>query len=389
VNFEFVTANRIVFGPGTVRQVGPLAAGFGHRIFLVAGTSGLSLEPVLELLAAEGLAVVLYSVVGEPTVEVAQDGADILKRSGCDVVIGLGGGSALDTAKAVAALAANPGEITQYLEVVGRGLPLSQPSYPVIAIPTTAGTGAEVTRNAVLAAIDPETPDRKVKVSLRSVTMLPKLALIDPELTVSLPPDITATTGLDALTQLIEPFVSVKRNPLTDGFCREGIRLVAKSLRKAYHAGVNLEAREGMSIAALFGGIALANGKLGAVHGFAAPIGGMFPASHGVICACLLPRVMEANIEATLVSPDNRIIYDRFAEIAQLLTGDSAASPHDGVSWVFSVCQEFKIPNLAYYGIKKGDLPTIARKAALASSMQGNPVKLTEEELVTILEKSL
>ena len=216
-----------------------------------------------------------------------RQGVELARREQCDLVIAFGGGSAIDAGKAIAALLANGGELTDYLEVIGKGQPLRHPSVPFIAVPTTAGTGSEVTRNAVLASAE-----HQVKVSMRSPLMLPRLAVVDPELTLELPPAVTASTGLDALTQLIEPYVSIRANPLTDGFCLEGLRRVSRSLRRAYHAGRDITAREDMSLASLLGGLALANAGLGVVHGFAAPVGGMFHAPHGAICAALLPHGM-------------------------------------------------------------------------------------------------
>ena len=208
----------------------------------------------------------------------------------CDTVIGFGGGAALDAAKAIAILMTNPGDVTDYLEIIGRGKTLTEPPVPCIAIPTTAGTGSEVTRNSVIAS-----REERVKVSLRSPLMLPKVVVVDPELTYDLPPAITASTGVDALTQLIEPFVCSRANPLTDGLCQEGIERVARSLRRAFEsagrgeAPADAAAREDMAVASLFGGLALANAGLGAVHGLAAPLGGMIGAPHGAVCAALLP----------------------------------------------------------------------------------------------------
>ena len=193
----------------------------------------------------------------------------------------------------MAALLTNEGDLSDYLEVVGKGRPLQNPAAPCIAVPTTAGTGAEVTYNAVLGV-----PDQHVKVSMRSPLMLPRWAIVDPLLTHSMPPELTASTGLDALTQLIEAFVSNKANPLTDGVCREGLQRAGRSLRRAFEDGSDAEAREDMSLASLFSGMALANAKLGAVHGFAGPLGGMTDAPHGVICGKLLPYVMQANVRA-------------------------------------------------------------------------------------------
>ena len=293
MRFEFASAARIIFGPGTVTQIGALARELGRRALVTTGLDPAQGEPVLVSLAAAGVDYVTLVVSGEPTTDLARQGARLARESDCDLVIGLGGGSAIDAAKAIAALAANGGDPLDYLEVVGRGQPLTQPSLPCIAIPTTAGTGAEVTRNAVLAS-----PEHGIKASLRSPTMLPRLALVDPELTYSLPPAVTASTGLDALTQLIEPFTSSKANPLTDALCREGMMRAARSLRTAYEDGRDAAAREDMALASLFGGLALANAGLGVVHGFAGPVGGMFHAPHGAVCAAFLPHVMAVNARA-------------------------------------------------------------------------------------------
>jgi len=268
--------------------------------------------------------------------------------------------------------------------VVGRALPLTNPAAPCIAIPTTAGTGAEVTRNAVLAS-----PAHQVKVSLRSPLMLPRLALVDPELTLDLPAGLTASTGLDALTQLIEPYVSIRANPLSDGFCTEGIRRVSRALRPAFHDGANAAAREDMALASLLGGLALANAGLGAVHGFAAPIGGMFSAPHGAVCAALLPHVMEANLLAARQRAAKGDTPGRYALIAQLLTGEATATAEDGVRWVRSLVAELGIPPLRTYGVTSGLVPALVAKAAQASSMKANPLPLTPEELTAILRAAL
>jgi len=282
----------------------------------------------------------------------------------------------------------NAGEITDYLEVVGKGQALTQPSAPYIAIPTTAGTGSEVTRNAVIGVTE-----QRVKVSLRSPFMLARLAIVDPELTYSSPPEITATSGLDALTQLIEPFLSNASNPMTDAICREGLQRVARSLRCAYENGADAAAREDMSVAALFGGMALANAKLGAVHGFAGPIGGMFPAPHGAICARLLPLVMETNLRAIQGArhgvPLQAPILGRFAEVAQILTSDPSARAEDGIQWLHELCTALKIPSLATYGIKESDFSAVVLQARKASSMKGNPIELTDSELTQIMERAL
>jgi alcohol dehydrogenase class IV len=278
VHFEFGTATRIIFGVGGLKQAGALAKEFGRRALIVTGQKPERSHLLNTLLANEGIACWTFSVPGEPTIHDIERGVALVRSEQIDFVAGFGGGSAIDAAKAIAALITNPGELLDYLEVIGKAKPIAQAPVPCVAIPTTAGTGAEVTRNAVLSS-----PEHRVKVSLRSPLMLPKLAVVDPEVTYDLPPALTASTGLDALTQLIEPFVSIRGNPLTDAFCREGMNRVARSLRRAYEKGKDTAAREDMALASLFGGLALANAALGAVHGFAAPIGGMFPAPHGTV----------------------------------------------------------------------------------------------------------
>lgn len=380
MKFEFATSGQILFGPGRLAEVGGQAVILGRKPLITCGLDRERVSTLLEILESEGLDAAYYPVSGEPTVEIASGGARLAREHGCDLVIGFGGGSALDTAKAVAALATNPGDPLDYLEVVGRGMPLREQPLPVIAIPTTAGTGSEVTRNAVLGV-----PERQVKVSLRSPHLLPRLALVDPELTYSLPPEVTASTGLDALTQVIEPFVSNAANPLTDALCREGILRAAGSLLRAFQNGQDQQARSDMSMVSLFGGMALVNAKLGAVHGFAAPIGGLFPASHGAICAALLPHVMRVNIRALRQRDPRSAALERYAEVARLLTGEARASPEDGTDWVKDLCSALHVPPLAAYGLSPSDFTALVKKASQASSMKGNPIRLMEEELFDIL----
>ncbi len=383
MHFEFATAARIVFGPGSVKELPAAASSLGRRILFVEGVTGERTAGPVEQLRAKGLIVSEFQVSGEPTVELVLSGIRQARELGCDMVIGFGGGSAIDTAKAIAALLTNPGDLYDYLEVVGKGAPLTQAAAPWIAVPTTAGTGAEVTRNAVLAV-----KERRVKVSLRSASMLASLALVDPELTYGLPPQVTAASGLDALTQLIEPFLSNAANPMTDAVCRDGIRRVARSLRAAYESDDHA-AREDMSLAALFGGMALANARLGAAHGFAGPIGGMFPAPHGAICARLLPLVMETNLHAIQERSPDLLVLSRFAEVSRLLTRNPDARAEDGILWLHQLCADLRIPPLSDYGITQADLPAIIEPSRKASSMKGNPIPLTDEELYSILQRAL
>jgi alcohol dehydrogenase class IV len=277
----------------------------------------------------------------------------------------------------------NPGDILDYLEVVGRAQPLTAPSAPYLAVPTTAGTGSEVTRNAVLAS-----PEHRVKVSLRSPWMLPAVALVDPELTYALPPDLTATTGLDALTQLIEPFVCARANPMTDAICREGMAKAAPALRRVHACPEDAAARADMCLASLFGGMALANAGLGAVHGFAGPLGGMYPAPHGAVCAALLPHVMAANC-AALQRRGRTETLARYDEVARCLTGHPAARAADGIAWTRALVRELGIPALAAYGIRVEDSSEIVARAAQASSMKANPVPLELDELKDVLAAAI
>jgi alcohol dehydrogenase class IV len=384
MNFEFATATRIVFGTGAIQQIGVNVKNLGRRALIVAGRNPQRAEKLLAALSAAGLGVAIFPVTGEPEISTVENGVVFAKRENCDFVISFGGGSVIDAGKAIAAMMTNDGETLDYLEIIGRGKALTRRSTPFVAIPTTAGTGAEVTRNAVLAS-----PEHRVKVSLRSRLMLPSIAVIDPEAACGLPPELTATTGLDALTQLIEPFVCLRANPMTDGFCEQGIFRAARSLREAVFNGRNKSAREDMALASLFGGLALANAGLGAVHGFAGPIGGMFPAPHGAVCAALLPHVMAANLRALREREPGSDALRRHDRVAALLTGDPRATADAGVEWVQKLVGDLPVAKLGTYGIREEHFADIVAKAANASSMKANPIVLTPEELTQILRLAL
>lgn len=384
MKFEFATTTRIVFGPGRLAEIGEIAKSFGSSALVVTGSDPGRASALLELLSAEGISQTVYSVHGEPKIADVRTGVERAKAGKCDVVISLGGGSAIDCGKAISAMMTNPGDVLDYIEVIGRGNAITEQAAPFIAIPTTSGAGTEVTKNAVLAS-----PDHAVKASLRSVLMLPRIALVDPELTFDLPPAVTAATGMDALTQLIEPYTCCRTNPLTDAVCRDGIPRVARSLRAAFKNGHDAAAREDMSAAAMFGGLALANSGLGAVHGFAAPLGGMFPAPHGAVCAALLPPVMATNLKALTERYAESEAIARYTRIARLLTGNDNAKAEDGVEWVRQLAADLQIPKLREYGIKETDFPELVAKAAKASSMKANPLPLSEGELEGILQTAL
>jgi alcohol dehydrogenase class IV len=379
--FEFATAGRIVFGDGCAASVPGWAAGYGSHALVVAGRDPGRAEWLVEALQQQGTEVVLLCVDGEPDLAFVSGGADLARRRSVQVVVGVGGGSALDAAKAIAALATNAGDPLEYLEVVGSGQALVHAPLPVIAVPTTAGTGSEVTRNAVLTV-----PDRGVKASLRSPLMLPRLAVVDPLLTHDLPAPITATTGLDALTQLIEPFLSARANAMTDALCRDGIARVARSLERACRDGHDGAARADMSLASLFGGLALANAGLGAVHGLAAPVGALFHAPHGAVCAALLPHVLAANVRA-LRDAGAGAALDRAVETGRLLSGRPDADA--GVAWLRGIVERLGVPRLADFGVGAADFPAIADQAQRSSSMKGNPVALSVGQLIAILDAAV
>jgi alcohol dehydrogenase class IV len=326
----------------------------------------------------------VFSIPHEPTVDLIRTAVRHCRQSGSDVVIGIGGGSALDSAKAIAALTPNSGEPLDYLEVIGKAQPLENPPLPVIAVPTTAGTGSEVTRNAVLGS-----PEHGVKASLRSPLMLPRAAVVDPELTLDLPPAMTATTGLDAITQLIEPYVSIRANPITDGFCLQGLRLACAALPRAFRDGGDLEARTEMSAASLLGGLALANAGLGVVHGFAAPLGGMFDAPHGALCAAVLAQGIEANIRALRQRDAAGPGLTRYTTLARIVAGDENAPAEALAKWAQDICVALQITPLRSYGISSDRIPEIIEKAANASSMKANPILLNRTELIEVLTTSL
>ncbi|MCC6264897.1 MAG: iron-containing alcohol dehydrogenase [Bryobacterales bacterium] len=384
MQFEFATAARILFGAGKAAQAGAAASRLGKRALLVTGANPAHSLAVSESLREAAILAATERVSGEPTVPWLREAAARARAEQCDVVVACGGGSAIDGGKAIAAMLANPGDPLDYLEVIGKGQPLPCRAVPFLAIPTTAGTGAEVTRNAVLGS-----PEHLVKASLRSPWMLPSLAIVDPTLSVGLPPFLSASTGLDALTQLIEPLVCAKANPLTDAFCREGIPLVARSLRRVCQTPADLDARADMALASLLSGLALANAGLGAVHGFAAPIGGCFPAPHGAVCAALLPHAMRANLDALRRRQPDSPALERYREAATLLTGNRAVHAEDGLEWVVALCHDLEIPPLAQWGVTAGDVSSLAAQAARSNSMKANPITLTAAELEALLLAAL
>ncbi len=380
MTFEFATATRIVFGEGKRSELFPAAKAFGARGLVVTGASLGRVEWVRKGLREVGVEAELFTMPTEPTLARVEEGRRAARATEAQFVIAVGGGSAMDGGKAIAALATNEGEISYYLEVIGGAKPLTKTPLPFITVPTTAGTGAEVTRNAVLLS-----PEHQFKVSLRSPKMLPALAIIDPELTYDLPPHLTASTGMDALTQLIEPFLSSRANPLVDALCREAIPRMVRALPLAFREPHNKFARAEMALGSLFSGLALANAGLGAVHGFAAPIGGMFKAPHGVVCAALLPAVLAVNHRALQSREKDSQFLKRFGELGHLVTGHRHTGAEEAIEHLRALTATLSIPSLREHRITESHIPLLCSRAAQASSMRANPVILTEDELAEIL----
>ncbi len=385
MQFEFASAACIIFGDGSASQLPQLAREKGSHALLVTDSfQPESVSRLIDALAGASLRLTHYPVSGEPTVEVIDEAKGFASAAGCDLVISIGGGSVIDTGKASAALIPNAGAVLDYLEVIGAGRKLSEPPLPFIALPTTAGTGAEVTKNAVLGS-----KAHRVKVSLRDNRMLADIALVDPLLTHSVPPPVTASTGMDALTQSLEPFVSHLANPLTDGMCAEGLRRAGRSLRTVYAEPDNGTARRDMALTSLLGGLALANAKLGAVHGFAGVLGGMYDAPHGAVCAALLPAVIEANIKALNAREPQNPALKRYQYAAQFLLFDRAATVGEALEWISETSRQLNIPGLGAYSLREEDFDEIVAKSSAASSMKGNPIALEADELKAILESAL
>jgi len=385
MQFEFATATKIIFGKRvsvtSIQNIITLMEGRKGKVLVLTGKERARSKFLIDLLNQNGLETILLQIEGEPTIKLVESAAQIARENAVCLVIGIGGGSVIDSGKAVSAMSTNPGNLLDYLEVIGLAKPLAMTPLPFVAIPTTSGTGAEVTKNAVITS-----EKEGVKASLRHPFLLPKLAIIDPDLTLSVPPRLTAETGLDALTQLIEAFISIKANPLTDALAVEGIRRAGCSLRQAFFNGNDISAREDMALASLLSGIALANAGLGAVHGFAAPIGGIYNAPNGAVCAALIASALKINLQALRQRSNDNLTLNKFKTIARLLTSNQDAKPEDAVEWIEQSCSMFSLRKLRDFGIKRADFSDIIVKAQKASSMKGNPVKLTEKELELILE---
>lgn len=373
---RFYLPTEIVTGVGCFEGLGKAVRRLGRRA-LVVGSPGRQalLERAAALLASAGVEARLFAQVrGEPTLQVVEEAREQARALQAEVVVGIGGGSAIDVAKAAAGLYREPGAVAEYHTgrplAAGRGLPL-------VAVPTTAGTGAEVTKNAVL--IDPE---RGVKESIRDDAWFPALAMLDPALTLSLPPEATASTGADALCQAIEAFVSIGAGPVTDPLAGEAIRRIGRSLERAVAHGDDLEARSDMLYGSLLAGMAMTNARLGAVHGLAHPLGARYGIAHGTLCGLLLPYVMRYNAEYAA---------GKYAQVAALLGGATAGLPpaeaaQRAVERVRELLAQVGIPaHLAPLGVREADLSAIVAEALPQNSLKHNPRPMAAEDVRAVL----
>ena len=384
VRFDLALPADIRFGAGRVSEVPEALAGLGaSRVLVVTGRTTSRADVIRSALTEAGMSSIAFGVVTEPSIERVRAAMALLSEAGCDAVLGFGGGSALDVAKAAAVLATSGTDPMDHLEVIGAGRPIDRPGLPCVAVPTTAGTGSEVTRNSVLSG-------GGVKASLRSPLMLPKVAVVDPDLLVGLPCLTIAASGMDALSQLIEPLLSQRANPFSDALARDGIRRSARSLRRAYEEGMEDAAvREDLALASLLGGMCLANSGLGAVHGIAAAAGARLSAPHGAVCAAVLAAAMEVNLRALRDRAPEHPALLRMAEVATLLTGQPDADLEDAIAWLQELTGALSIPGLASYKLSEEEIPAVVAAAQRASSMRGNPIELSDVEVTEILARSL
>ena len=381
--FDLAVPADVRFGTGRVAEVPQVLASVGAtRVLVVTGRNPARANGILSALAEDGVTTEVFAVAAEPSIELVREAVMASADARCDAVLGYGGGSALDVAKATAVLAATGADPLDHLEVIGAGRPITRPGLPCIAVPTTAGTGSEVTRNAVLAGAG-------VKASLRSPLMLPRLAVVDPDLLVGVPGRTIAASGMDALSQLVEPLLSARANPFTDALARDGIRRSARSLRRAYTDGMtDPDVREDLALASLFGGLCLANAGLGAVHGLAAAAGARLSAPHGAVCAAVVAAAVEVNLRALRDRAPDHPALAKAAELASLLTGDPNARPEDTVPWLQQLTRDLAIPGLASHGLAEGHVAAVVADAQRASSMRANPIELTDAEVSEIVARS-
>ncbi len=378
--FQFMTATRIVFGEDALAQSISSINQFGYSVLLVTGKEWRRAQHVVDYLTSQNMRYQHVAIHGEPNITMVEQTAIEGRKFKPDMVIAMGGGSVIDMGKALAAIIPNQGDVYDYVEVVGRNVPLKAKPIHFVAIPTAASTGSEVTRNAVL-----RSGQDRVKVSLRSSDMHSDLAIIDPTLTYGMDLATSARGAMDAFTHLMEAYVCGDPNPLTDMVCEEGLRRLRDSVLKACLFD-EPRARADLSFAAMLGGMASSNAKLGAAHGLAAALGGKLDAPHSIIKARLAPHVMDENLAAA-VRENRDDVIERYKKISQILTRDPLATPQQSIEWITEMIIQLKIPLLSQFGVCGTEFETVAKDALKSHSIKGNPLPLTEERLISILEK--
>lgn len=391
--FNLTGLPQVVFGDGSINKLPALARGFGQHALVITGARSYIQTPHWPALQAElqsvGVAVSHAVVDGEPSPELVDDIATKFKADGIDVVVGIGGGSVLDAAKAVAGLLRIPNSVMDYLEGVGPELPYQGPEVPFIAVPTTAGTGSEATKNAVLSRQGAD----GFKKSFRHDRLVPKYAVVDPELLATCPKPLIAANGMDAFTQLLESYVSMRANPVTDALAMSGIRAVRDSLHGWYFERGDVAGhRANMAYAALMSGITLAQVGLGSVHGLAAPLGAFFPIPHGVVCGTLVAECTRTNIALLQQRQPSSDALWRYAHVGRVMKHDMTLSERDGLKALIDVLEtwtdELELPRLSKYGMQASDIPHVVANCR-GSSMKTNPIVLADDEVAAILKQRL
>ncbi len=375
--FSFLSPQAIHFGRGQSQQTVARAAALGNNIVLVHGASARRAQWLIDQCTTAGLTLRTFACVQEPSLPDIEQALARLKGTQPDVVIGLGGGSVIDFAKALAALIPCVKSPIEYLEGVGGGRALDHPPIPMIALPTTAGTGAEVTKNAVITV-----PEHAVKVSLRDARMIPDIAIVDPDLMQGAPKHVALTAGLDAITQVIEPFLSIKANPMSDALCRAAIPVGLGAIKDLVERDA-AQAWDDMAWVSTCGGLALANAGLGAVHGFAGVIGGKTNAPHGEICGVLLPAVLASHLRKAQEGSEihARLMWVSHQIDAAFAHGKSGA----GIDALREWSAQMGLRGLVELGLSPSDFADVAAASANTSSMKGNPFQLSFDELFVIL----
>lgn len=378
--FQFMTSTRIIFGEGALQSSLSTLNQFGYSVLLVTGKNLQRANSVIQYLKLQNMRYQHVAISGEPNITMVEETALAGRKFQPDMVVAMGGGSVLDMGKALAAIIPNQGDVYDYVEVVGRSVPLKSKPLPFIAIPTTASTGSEVTKNAVL-----RSGQDQVKVSLRSPEMLADVAIVDPTLTYGTDPYVSGRGAMDAFTHLMEAYVCGEPNPLTDMICEEGLRRLSQSVIAACMQDDH-KARADISFAAMLGGMAITNAKLGAAHGLASALGGKLNAPHSVITARLAPYVMSENINAAQRAGRNDLLQ-RYTRLAKVLTGRVNAHREDSVLWVRMMLEKLEIPALDEFGVCSTSFEQVAEDTLKSVAIKGNPLPLTEERLIYILEQ--